>query len=250
VSRAIISATWDDAPHLSEDAKAELWRSIPPYQRDARSKGVPQLGSGAIYPIAEDDILVDDFPIPPHWRRVYGLDVGWNKTAVVWAAENRDTGQWFLYSEHYRGEAEPIVHVGAVHARGKWVPGVIDPAARGRSQKDGISLLETYRGLGLDLEAADHAVESGIYLVWTLLSSQRLRVFKSLGAWRAEYRLYRRDEKGAIVKANDHLMDATRYLVMSGRDRARAQPPSEPAVERRYVQVNTGGDGGGGWMGS
>lgn len=242
----MISATWDDAPHLTAEAKAELWASIPPYQRDARSKGVPALGSGAIYPIAEQDITVPDFAIPPAWPRAYGLDVGWNRTAAVWGALNRDTGVIYLYAEHYRGEAEPVVHVGAVHARGKWIPGVIDPAARGRSQKDGISLLETYKGLGLDLETADHAVEAGIYEVWTLLSAGRLKVFASLGAWFAEYRLYRRDEKGAVVKANDHLLDATRYFVMSGRDRMRVAPV-EPVTEIRYI------DPGGrstGWMGA
>ena len=31
-----------------------------------------------------------------------------------------------------------------------------------------------------------------------------------------EYRLYRRDDKGNVVKERDHLMDATRYLVVSG----------------------------------
>jgi phage terminase large subunit-like protein len=43
----VVQATWDDVPHLSAEAKAELLASIPPYQREARSKGVPQLGSGA-----------------------------------------------------------------------------------------------------------------------------------------------------------------------------------------------------------
>jgi hypothetical protein len=248
MSRAVISATWDDAPHLTAEAKEELWRSIPPYQRDARSKGVPQLGSGAIYPIAEEDIVVAPFDIPESWPRVYGLDVGWNRTAAVWGALNRDTRVWYLYSEHYRGEAEPVVHVGAVHGRGKWIPGVIDPASRGRSQKDGISLLETYRGLGLDLELADHAVEAGIYATWTLLSAQHLRVFANLSNWRSEYRLYRRDEKGQVVKVNDHLMDATRYLVMSGRDRARVKPPIE-APEERTVYIDPYADQGLSWMG-
>lgn len=247
MSRAVVSATWDDAPHLSAEARADLWRSIPPYQRDARSKGIPQLGSGAIYPIAEEDVVVPPFDIPVHWRRGYALDVGWNRTAAVWGAEDRESGVIYLYSEHYRSEAEPVVHVGAINTRGAWIPGVIDPAAKGRSQRDGIALLETYRGLGLDLEAADHAVEAGIYATWTLLSAQKLRVFASLGHWLSEYRLYRRDEKGVIVKANDHLMDATRYLVMSGRDRMKPKPADKPA--KRFDQYGGAEAGGTGWMG-
>jgi hypothetical protein len=67
-----------------------------------------------------------------------------------------------------------------------------------------------------------------------LLSAQRLRVFASLASWRDEFRLYRRDDKGIVVKAKDHLMDATRYLVMSGRDRMRCAPaPETPSIYRR-----------------
>ena len=35
--------------------------------------------------------------------------------------------------------------------------------------------------------------------------------------------MYRRDEKGKIVKQNDHVLDATRYLVMSGLKVAQTQ---------------------------
>jgi phage terminase large subunit-like protein len=52
-SKAVVSATWDDVPHLTQQAKDDLWRAIPPFQRDARSKGLPQLGAGLIYPMPE-----------------------------------------------------------------------------------------------------------------------------------------------------------------------------------------------------
>ena len=57
-----------------------------------------------------------------------------------------------------------------------------------------------------------------------MLSTNRLKVFASLVNWFSEFRLYRRDENGKIVKDKDHLMDNTRYLVMSGLDRAIAKP--------------------------
>ena len=93
-----VQATWDDVPHLTPEAKAELLASIPPYQREARSKGVPQLGSGAIYQVPESDIVVADFAIPDHFPKVFGLDVGWNKTAVVWGARDNESGVIYLYS--------------------------------------------------------------------------------------------------------------------------------------------------------
>ncbi len=244
-SKFIVMATWDDAAHLDEKAKEELWKSIPPFQRDARSKGIPQLGAGAIYPVPETDFLVDDFQIPDHWGRVYGMDVGWNRTAVIWGAHDRETDTIYLYSEHYRGEAEPSVHAEAIRSRGEYISGVIDPASRGRNQKDGAQLIQLYCDLGLNLQTALNGVESGIYEVWQRLSTGRLKVFKSLSNWKQEFRLYRRDEKGRVVKERDHLMDATRYLVLSGLDSTTPKHINKEK-EPQYVvsgSVSTG------WMG-
>lgn len=239
-SKFVVMATWDDAPHLDEDVKKELWNSIPPFQRDARSKGVPQLGAGAIYPVPESDIVIPDFDIPAHWPRVYGMDVGWNRTAAVWGAIDRETNTTYLYSEHYRGQAEPIIHADSIKGRGEWIPGVIDPASRGRNQKDGDQLLQQYTELGLELQTAINAREAGLYAVWQRMSGGKLKVFKSLGNWLSEFRLYRRDEKGNVVKENDHLMDATRYLVVSGLQVATTEPVKRN-VDRGYSA--------GGWMG-
>ena len=224
---------WDDVPHLSAQAKAELLASIPPHLRDARSKGVPHLGAGAIYPVPEGDITVDPFEWPHYWKQVYGLDVGWNRTAAVWAAIDTQNDVVYLVGEHYRGLAEPAVHAEAISARGKWIPGVIDPAARGRSQHDGEVLFDKYRELGLNLATADNAVEAGIFEVWSRLSTGRLKVFSTLQNWLSEYRLYRRDERGRIVKERDHLMDATRYLVMSGISRASFRPSEHRTTQWR-----------------
>lgn len=236
-----VLCTWDEVPHLSAEVKAELWKSIPPYQRDARSKGVPALGAGAIYPVPESDITVADFAIPAHWLRAYGLDVGWNRTAAVWGALDRQTDVLYLYSEHYRGEAEPSVHAAAVRARGEWIHGAIDPASRGRGQADGRQLFQNYLDLGLRLELADNGVESGLERMWNRLSSGRLKVFASLGQWLSEYRLYRRDDKGRIVKKMDHLMDATRYL----ESRVTEIAKTEPAAKKPQ---SSGGRFSGDWM--
>lgn len=223
-TKALIMATWDDAPHLTEAQKNKLYAALPPHQRAARSKGIPQLGSGAIYPIEESNITVEDFAIPDHWERCYALDVGWNKTACLWGATDPVTEITYLYSEYYRGEAEPVIHAEGIKARGVWIPGVIDSAAHGRSQEDGKQLFNIYTDLGLDIANANKSVEAGIYKVWQMLSTNKLKVFKSLVNWFSEFRLYRRDENGKIVKQKDHLMDDTRYLVMSGLDRAIAKP--------------------------
>lgn len=246
MSTLYVSGSWDDALHLDDDTRADLLASVPPHQRDARQKGAPALGSGAIYPVPESGIVVEPFEIPPHWPRAYGLDVGWNRTAAVWAATDREAGIAYLYDEHYRGQAEPTVHAEAIRARGAWIPGAIDPAARGRGQTDGRQLLQAYLDLGLDLVPAQNAVEAGIHAVWLRLSAGRLKVFASCTNWLTEYRTYRRDEAGRVVKRHDHLMDATRYLALTGLDLARTAP-----VERAPPQAPPPRPGSGaGWLGA
>ena len=229
-SRYMVQAGWDDVPHLDEATKRELLNSTPPYLRDARAKGIPSLGSGAVYPVADEDIICQPFEIPAYWRRAYGFDVGWKKTAACWGSEDPVDGTWYIYAEHYRGQAEPVIHAESIKARGGWIPGAIDPAARGRGQRDGEQLIQDYRDLGLNLTPADNAVEAGLYTVWQAFSIGRLKVFSTCMNLLAERRVYRRDENGKIVKEYDHLMDALRYLMMTGRGLARQRPIGESRV--------------------
>lgn len=223
-SKYLVQAGWDDVPHLDEQTKKDLIESTPPYLRDARTKGIPSLGAGAIYPVQLSEVLVDPFLIPAYWPRMYALDVGWNRTAALWGAWDRSVDCVYLYTEHYRGQVEPSIHATAIKARGEWIPGAIDPAARGRSQRDGEQLIQDYRNLGLKLTPAVNAFEAGLYDTWERLSTGRLKLFKTLQNTQAEYRLYRRDENGNVVKEFDHLMDCMRYIVLNIRAIAVVQP--------------------------
>ena len=221
-SKYLVTAGWDDVPHLGEKTKQELVESTPPHYRDARTRGWPSLGAGAIYPIPESEIVVKPFQIPVHWPKVYALDVGWKRTAALWAARDKASGVDYIYTEHYRGHSEPSIHADAIKARGEWIPGCIDPAARGRGQKDGERLYSIYQNLGLNLTKSKNDLEAGLILCWQRLSSGRLKVFSSCQNFWEEYRFYQRDEKGHIpTDSVDHLMDCMRYLVLTGLDIAK-----------------------------
>ncbi len=230
MAKYITFVSWADVPHISAEAQAEMIKSYAPHERDARTKGIPALGSGAIYPVPEDDVTCDPFEIPAHWKHFYAMDVGWNRTAGLWFAHDTESDVVYAYSEHYRGQAEPSTHAQAIKARGEWIPGVIDPASRGRAQKDGEQLLWEYQQLGLTLITANNAREAGIYRTWMRLSTGRLKIFKTLQNTLSEYRIYRRDDKGQVVKENDHLMDCMRYGIMSGIDIAAFRPVDDYRV--------------------
>lgn len=224
MAKYVVQCGWQEVPHLTASMIADMEASLPPHQRDARMKGIPSLGSGAIYPVPEEEIVVTAFELPVHWRRGYALDVGWNRTAALFAAYDGDADTIYFYDEHYRGQAEPSVHADAIKARGEWILGVIDPASHGRGQKDGEQLFNLYEDLGLHITNAKNGVEAGIYEVYQRLSSSRIKIFSNCTNFLKEYRLYRRDEKGKIVKESDHLMDCMRYYVASGIEVSRMPP--------------------------
>ena len=239
-TKAIIMAGWDNAPHLGKDEKVELLASCEPHLRESRSQGVPHLGAGAVFQVPTEDIICDPFQIKPWFYRGYGLDVGWNFTAAVWFAWDKDTDVLYLYDCYKRSKAEPEIHAAAMkrrYVRGTAWTGAIDPASSGRNQTDGKQLLQLYRREGLKLVPADNAVESGIYSVWSRLSTGRLKVFDGvMASWLQEYRMYRRDINGKIHKKDDHLMDATRYAIQTGLQHSKPVNTKQPmgVASRNY----------------
>lgn len=212
----LVTAGWSDVPHIDEVEAKKLLDSCPEHLKEARQFGTPNIGEGAIFPYKWEDISCEPFQIPAHFFIGYALDVGWNKTAAAFGAHDRDADVIYIWSEHYGGKVEPPIHAAAINARGDWkIPGVIDPAARGRSQEDGTKLCDKYVALGLNLGFAKNAVEAGLLEMQTRFTTGRLKFFTTMQACKFEVGLYRRDKDGKIVKKNDHIMDATRYLCMS-----------------------------------
>lgn len=235
----VTNVTWDDVPHISEQQKAQFLRAYTPAEREARSKGIPSLGSGAVYPYLEDDIIVEPFAIPDWWPRGYGLDVGWNRTAAVWGAKDPDTGTIYLYSEHYMGHERIPVHASAIKGRGEWMIGAADPD--GVNPADGTKMFELYEAEGLLLVKADkRSVEAGIAKICAMFEAGQLKIFNTLANWVKEKRAYNRDDDGKVVKKNDHLMDAMRYFIFTGLDWLELPPDSSLRTEMSRLDQDHG----------
>lgn len=240
-SKYMVQAGWNHVPHLDETEKQMLIRNTPAYQIKARTEGEPSLGKGAIYPFPEEQVAIDPFQIPTWWPRAYGLDVGWERTACIWGARDPSSLTVYLYDEYYEAGGPhnaPRNHSAAIRSRGDWIPGVVDPASAYHQ-------LQPFDSLGIDLSHAENNVEQGILAVFELLATGRLRVFKSCSNWFSEFRKYQRVETypNKPLKRDDHLMDATRYLVVSGIQRMMTMP-----VKSAAYSGPTKHTGGGGWM--
>jgi hypothetical protein len=232
---------WDDVPHLDEKEKQELLNSIPKYQQDARIKGYPSLGSGAIYSYNEDSIVIEPRTIPLYYQHAYAIDVGWKATACIGIAINPDTGDVYVTREYKRGEAMPDEHATAIRLIANNQTGAIDPAARGRSQKDGVRLMDEYQRLGLKLVLANNEVEAGLFRIQQLMSTARLHIFNNCTGLLTEMRQYQRDDNGKPIKRNDHLLDALRYAVMTEKIHLRPRPDGWKPKRKGARYAWTGG---------
>ena len=232
----IKNITWGDAPHLDEEEKERLWASYPPHVRETRSKGVPMLGTGAVYPISDDDITIPPFDLPHHFYRINGLDFGIDHPGTgAFCALDRDTDTFYVYDCYRQSGETAIYHAAALKKHGVWIPNAWPHDGMQRDKGSGIALKDHYRKHGLYM-LKDHAqyedkdkgnhVEPGIIEMLEYMRTGRFKVFSTCSQWFEEKRLYHRKD-GQVVKQYDDLMDATRYAFVSRRY-AKVKPPAVP----------------------
>ena len=90
--RHFVQMDIQEAQHFSPEERKRIIASYPAHEREARTKGIPTLGSGRIFPIAEEGIAIERRDFPSHWPRIGGLDFGWtHPSAAVELAWDRDT---------------------------------------------------------------------------------------------------------------------------------------------------------------
>ena len=243
--RVFVMAGWDDAPHLPHDEKERFKASIPPHEVEARSKGVPSIGSGMVYPVSESLITCEPFELPDSYYFVAGMDFGWkDPTVLLMAAIDRDNDIIYIFHEYAMSEKTPEQHVFHLHnTKAKdylnWIPIVHDPAGGASSQKDGKSLVTLYRESGFTrLHKANNSREAGVQKTLQRMQNGKLKIFKTCTKLLTELRMYARDEEGMIKDGNDHLLDALRYLVMSGPALAAARPHVVDIKQMQQAMLN------------
>ena len=226
----------------TQDQADEIVDSYPEHERDARAKGIPMLGSGLIYPVADSDITIDPFEMPAYWPQIVGMDFGsTHPTAAVKLVWDRDSDVIYLTQTH-RVSKQPVpIHAAAIKAWGDWLP-IAWPHDGDNETAAGPALKTQYLDAGLKMishravyEDGNRSVEGGIQDILTRMQTDRFKVFSHLADWLDERRMYHRKD-GKIVKEYDDLMDATRYAVMMLRY-AITKPRARDPAKRRPVSA-------------
>jgi phage terminase large subunit-like protein len=238
--RNVTNMTIDDVEHYSDEQKRRIIDSYPAHEREARAMGIPMLGSGRIFPVAEE--VLREAPlisIPTHWKQIIGLDFGWDHpTAAVRHLYDPDEDCVHVANAYRQREQIPLIHASSILPWGKWIPVAWPHDALQHDKGSGDRLNKLYRDCGLNM-LSEHAtfpdgsigVEAGVTEMLQRMQTNRWKVNENLSLWWEEFRMYHRKD-GKIVKERDDLMCASRYALMMSRH---ALPQSfAPPVRDKY----------------
>ncbi len=218
------NVTWDDAPHLDEEAKADLLSSYPEHERDTRAKGVPMMGSGNVYNVPDEMIMCEPFEIPEHFRRICGIDFGIDHPAAAcWIAYDADADVVYVYDCYKERGQTAAYHSQAIMSRGKWIPVSWPHDGMVRDKGGGVALKEQYQSQGVnmlgfsarydDAKGGGQSREPITLEILERMRTGRFRVFNHLNEWFEEKRMLHRKD-GKINPVKDDIESATRYAVM------------------------------------
>ena len=240
--QSLNNATWDDATedvssvlnndrgHLNEAVMEQIMSSYAPHEREMRRYGRPAIGSGLVFPVSEEKLIIDPITIEKHWPRICGIDFGFDHpTACVWVAWDRDEDVIYVYDCYRQAKAPPAVHAQNIRNRPSFIPVAWPHDGHRRDSMGNPGLAEQYRNLGCNMLAfhfenppalgekkGGNSIEVGIMDLLQRMEDGKFKVFSTLSEWWMEFRMYHRKE-GKIVPLHDDLMSATRYAAMSMR---------------------------------
>ena len=239
--QSLTNATWDDASeditsfkgekgHLSPIVMEQILSSYSPHEREMRKNGRPSIGSGLVFPLGEEKIIIDPFHIEDHWPKIAAIDFGWDHpTAVVWCAIDTEEEVFYIYDCYRAAKASPTVHAAAIRSRSAFIPIAYPHDGNRRDSMGNPGLADQYRNLGCNFllehftnppalgnNKGSNSIEEGLMAMLQAVEGDKFKVFSTLSDWFEEFRMYhRKDNK--VVPIRDDLMSATRYAFQSQR---------------------------------
>jgi len=225
-------ATWEDAPHLAKEDRDRLANSYRAHEREARTRGIPMMGEGAVYPVADSSVSVPAFEIPDHFARIKGCDFGMaHPAAGVEIAWNRDADIIYVIDCYKKADETAPYHAAWLSKNNKHVPVSWPHDGMNREKTGGRTLADAYRAHGANMlsksaryprtpgekeKGGAQPVEPIIDEILERMMTGRFKVFSHLHEWFEEKRSYHRKD-GKIVDRRDDILKATAYAVMMKR---------------------------------
>ena len=230
-----VSMTIDDALHIPLEQREAMIRAWPAHQRDARARGIPSLGSNAVFEEVNAEMLTVPLTVRGdavfhkqlgeldvrHWSKLWAIDFGIDHpfAAALLAWDKDQDIVYVLECLKIKGGV-PKAHAERMRAISAETPVAWPHDGTQRDKGSGEQLANIYKKEGLRM-LPDHATfasggystEAGIMELLIRMRSERFKVAEGCREWFDEFSTYYRKD-GLIVKEDDDLMSATRVGLM------------------------------------
>lgn len=226
-------ASWNDAPHLAQDDKDRLASSYRVHEREARTKGIPMMGEGAVFPVTDESISVQAFEVPKHWARIKGCDFGIDHPAAgVEIAWDRDQDIIYLIDCYRKANELAPYHAAWLNKTNRMLPVAWPHDGMNREKAGGKTLAQHYRDHGVNMlsksarypkapgeehdKGGPQPVEPIVDEMLERMTTGRFKAFEHLAQFFEEKRSYHRKD-GRIAAKRDDILKALFYAVMMKR---------------------------------
>lgn len=156
--------------------------------------------------------IVKPFDVPSHWRKIASADPAISSfCGVLWYAEDPDTGDWYAYREALLNGLAPSELVNKIRelSRHEKLWDLIIDTHETWFVKE-YNKIDPSQPISLPTKVNNK--ENFIALLKEDLHYKRIKVFSNLENTISQIRTYRRDNRGKIIKENDHLVDCSLYF--------------------------------------
>lgn len=230
-NHGMVRYSWDDVPvELLDQKTRDMLRSTwLPHEIDSRTKGIPMAGSGAVFQIDFDSLILQSPPpLHPWYRRIAAIDFGRNPdpTVIIWMYLDPRTDTIVVYDEHVARNQTPIEYTPHILARGKDIPLAWPPDGKRKGYTETESVIsELTNKYGINTVAESFTNPDGSrgidYGLQWIIQRIRLGKFKISAHCRTlieEMRQYHTEVTGngkVTFRGSDHAIDAMRYGALS-----------------------------------
>ncbi|MEZ9944472.1 terminase family protein [Vibrio breoganii] len=228
------NATWSDAPHLTPEIQAELLASIPEWQREMRSKGIPVFGQGVVFNLPDSLILEDKPMIDNHDQILWSVDIGRTNDPTVLSLVVQKEDTYYLAEQYVSDEDRSPAWVCSILDTHTYVNApVILPHDAGTGEGSFGQLMRMY-GANVQAEAFynpqqttqsfigsgqqhKRSIEAGLYQMVEAMKNNKLKVSNQCTEFLREKNSYHRTGKQGTnaYGGDDHCIDSFRYGYMS-----------------------------------
>lgn len=240
-------AAWDDCEHMTEDEIEKMLKRFPKYQHDMRRKGLPFLGSDAVFPIDPERIKVSEITPLPHWRVVSAMDDGTvvDPAVICTAFHDPDNDKYYLAHEIYidgdvLDKSPKRLAEEVLASRFSGVPLIVPHDMGSPDNHNVMGRAKLMQEAGVNVESvvfrnpndvefeiqhvsrttrSNRAVEPGLMVMRQLMEDEKLKVSIRCSNWfreKEEYYYYTNPNTGESKrKGAHHTIDASRYAIMS-----------------------------------